>query len=240
MSGHSKWANIKHKKGKMDAVRGKITTKIAREITVAVRLGGSDPTGNMKLKLALTKAKANNIPKENIQRAIQKGLGAADGSNYEELVYEGYGPGGSAVLLNVMTDNRNRTTPEIRALLTRNGGQMGEAGSVAWMFDRKGRMTVDMEGKDEDELMMLALDAGAEDFSEDEDSYEILTSPEDFDAVLQALNEGGIPLASAEVTMIPQNYVELTDETGVKNLQKILDLLDEDDDVQAVYHNWDE
>ena len=184
MSGHSKWANIKRKKGANDAVRGKITTKIGREITVAVRMGGSDPIGNMRLKLALTKAKANNIPKDNIQRAIQKGLGGADGSNYEELIYEGYGPAGTAVMLDIMTDNRNRTAADIRHLFSKNGGNLGETGCVGWMFQKKAVFIIDREAYDDEEnLMMLALEAGADDFKAQEDSFEITADPKDFDAI---------------------------------------------------------
>ena len=242
MSGHSKWSTIKRKKEKTDNQRAKIFTKIGREIAVAVREGGSDPASNSKLKDIISKAKANNVPNDNIDRIIKKAAGDGNADNYEEIMYEGYGPSGIAVIVETLTDNRNRTAGDMRHYFDKFGGNMGQSGCVSFMFDKKGQIIIDKEEyeKDADELMMLALDAGAEDFSEEEDSYEILTSPEDFDAVLQALNEGGIPLASAEVTMIPQNYVELTDETGIKNLQKILDLLDEDDDVQAVYHNWDE
>ena len=240
MSGHSKWANIKFKKGKADALRGKITTKIGREITIAVRMGGPDPTGNMRLKLALSKAKANNIPKDNIKRAIAKGQGATEGSNYEQITYEGYGPAGVAIMVSALTDNRNRTAADVRHVFSK-GGNMGESGCVGWMFKNKGVFTVEKEGApSEDEVLEVALDAGAEDFSEEEDSFEILTDPDSFEEVRKALEDAGIPMISAEVTMIPQNYVTLTDETAVKNLQRTLDLLEDDDDVQAVYHNWDE
>ena len=242
MSGHSKFANIKHKKEKNDAKRGKIFTVIGREIAVAVKEGGPDPNNNSKLRDVVAKAKANNMPNDTIERGIKKAAGNVDAVNYVSCQYEGYGPNGTAIIVEALTDNKNRTASNVRNAFTKGNGNVGTPGCVSFMFDKKGQIIIDKEecDKDADELMMLALDAGAEDFSEEEDSYEILTSPEDFDAVLQALNEGGIPLASAEVTMIPQNYVELTDETGIKNLQKILDLLDEDDDVQAVYHNWDE
>ena len=242
MSGHSKWANIKHKKGKADAARGQITTKIGREITIAVRMGGPDPTGNMKLKLALSKAKANNVPKDNIQRAIQKGQGAADASNYEEITYEGYGPAGVAVMVSTLTDNRNRTASNVRSAFTKGKGNIGTSGCVSFMFDQKGQIIVDKEEceLDADDLMMQALDAGAEDFVEEEDSFEVLTDPDDFSAVRLAMEEAGIPMASAEVTMIPQTYVELTDAKDIANIQKTLDMLDDDDDVQDVYHNWDE
>ena len=210
MSGHSKWANIKRKKGANDAIRGKITTKIGREITIAVRMGGPDPIGNMRLKLALSKAKANNIPKENIQRAIAKGQGAADGSNYEEFTYEGYGPGGIAVLLDIMTDNRNRTAADVRHLFSKHGGNMGQDGCVAWMFKKKAVFVVERETfDDEDELMNLVLEAGAEDFEAMDDAFEITAAPEDFEAVANALEEKGIETASAEVTMVPDNTVHL-------------------------------
>ncbi len=239
MSGHSKWANIKHKKGRMDAIRGKITTKIGREITVAVRLGGSDPTGNMKLKLALAKAKANNIPKDNIQRAIQKGLGSLDGSNYEELTYEGYGPGGVAVLVEILTDNRNRTAADIRHLFSKHGGNLGESGCVAWMFNRKGLFVVDKEsGVDEEELMMLVLDAGAEDFESEDTSFEITTAPEDFEQVQAALEKNNIPTSVAQITMVPETTIELGGDEARKML-KLMEVLEDHDDVQEVYTNFD-
>ena len=239
MSGHSKWANIKHRKGRMDAVRGKVTTKIAREITVAVRMGGSDPTGNMKLKLALSKAKANNIPKENIQRAIQKGLGAAEGGNYEEMVYEGYGPGGSAVMLEIMTDNRNRTAADIRHLFSKHGGNLGETGCVGWMFKKKCLFVVDRETFDnEEELMLLALDAGAEDFKAEDDSFEITGAPEDFDAIQSALEARGIEPGAAEISMIPDTTVHLEGGDAQKML-RLIEALEDHDDVQEVYSNYD-
>ncbi len=239
MSGHSKWANIKHRKGKMDAVRGKITTKISREITVAVRLGGSDPTGNMKLKLAFAKAKANNIPKDNIQRAIQKGAGALDGSNYEELTYEGYGPGGTAILVDILTDNRNRTAADIRHLFTKHGGNLGESGCVAWMFKRKGLFVIEREtGVEEEELMLLALEAGADDFSAEDDSFEITAAPEEFEQVQQALESGGIKTTVAQISMIPDTTVELQDDAAAK-LMRLMEALEDHDDVQEVYANAD-
>ena len=241
MSGHSKWANIKHKKGKADALRGKITTKISREITIAVRMGGADPTGNMKLKLALSKAKANNIPKDNIQRAIQKGAGALEGQSFEEITYEGYGPAGVAMMVSCLTDNRNRTAADVRHVFSKHGGNLGASGCVSYMFKQKGIFAVSAEtGVSEDDLMMIALDAGAEDFSEEEDSYEVLTSPDDFSAVREALEKAGLPIAEAQVAMIPQTYVELTDEQALKDLQRTLDLLDDDDDVTDYWTNWDE
>jgi YebC/PmpR family DNA-binding regulatory protein len=240
MSGHSKWANIKRKKGANDAIRGKITTKIGREITIAVRMGGGDPTGNMRLKLALSKAKANNIPKDNINRAIQKGLGATEGSNYEELMYEGYGPGGTAVMLDILTDNRNRTAADVRHLFSKYGGNLGTTGSVGFMFDERGVLVVEREpGSDEDEMMMIALDAGAEDVKVDDDVYEILTAPNDFSTVREKLEKQGLTFLSAEVAKIPQNTVAVTDPDTVLKIQKMLDLLEENDDVQNVFHNAD-
>ena len=231
MSGHSKWANIKRKKGANDAIRGKITTKIGREITIAVRMGGPDPIGNMRLKLALSKAKANNIPKENIQRAIAKGQGAADGSNYEEFTYEGYGPGGIAVLLDIMTDNRNRTAADVRHLFSKHGGNMGQDGCVAWMFKKKAVFVVERETfDDEDELMNLVLEAGAEAFEAMDDAFEITAAPEDFEAVANALEEKGIETASAEVTMVPDNTVHLEGKDAEKMLA-LVDALEENDDV---------
>lgn len=239
MSGHSKWANIKHKKGKADALRGKITTKISREITIAVRMGGADPTGNMKLKLALTKAKANNIPKDNIQRAIQKGAGALEGSNYEEITYEGYGPAGVAVMVSCLTDNRNRTAADVRHVFTKYGGNLGATGCVGYMFQQKGIFAVSKEtGVDEDELMMIALDAGAEDIKNEEEGYEIVTAPEAYDAVEKALADNNIEVAMSEITMVPDTMAELSEEDAAK-VQKMLDALDDCDDVQDVYTNAD-
>ena len=210
MSGHSKWANIKRKKGANDAIRGKITTKIGREITIAVRMGGGDPTGNMRLKLALSKAKANNIPKDNINRAIQKGLGATEGSNYEELMYEGYGPGGTAVMLDILTDNRNRTAADVRHLFSKYSGNLGQDGCVSWMFKQKAVFLVEKEVfGDEDELMEIVLDAGAEDMKAEDEIFEITAEPNAFDAIEQALAEKGIETASAEVTMVPDTTVSI-------------------------------
>jgi len=239
MSGHSKWANIKRKKGKNDAARGQITTKIAREITVAARMGGGDPTGNMRLKLALSKAKANNIPKENIQRAIQRGLGAGDGANYEEMTYEGYGPGGCAVLIEVMTDNRNRTAADVRHIFTKSGGNLGESGCVSWMFKQKCVFVVDKENfSDEDELMLLALDAGADDFKAEEDSFEITGQPDAFDAIQQVLEAHNIETDVAEITMVPDTTIHLEGADAEKML-RLVELLEEHDDVQAVYANYE-
>ncbi|NLL79152.1 MAG: YebC/PmpR family DNA-binding transcriptional regulator [Clostridiales bacterium] len=242
MSGHSKFANIKHKKEKNDAAKGKIFTIIGREIAVAVKEGGADPANNFKLAKVIAKAKANNMPNDTIERGIKKAAGDAGNVNYEYVTYEGYGPNGIAIIVDALTDNKNRTAANVRSAFTKGNGNIGTPGCVSFMFDKKGQIIIAKEDceLEADDLMMQALDAGAEDFSEEEDSYEILTDPDAFEEVEKALREAGIVMASAEVTMIPQNYVELTDETALKNLQRTLDLLDEDDDVQAVYHNWDE
>lgn len=239
MSGHSKWANIKHKKGKADALRGKITTKISREITIAVRMGGADPTGNMKLKLALSKAKANNIPKDNIQRAIQKGAGALEGQSFEEITYEGYGPAGVAMMVSCLTDNRNRTAADVRHVFSKYGGNLGATGCVGYMFQQKGVFAVSKEtGVEEDDLMMVALEAGAEDIKNEEEGFEIVTTPDTFDAVEKALADAGIEVEMAEITMIPDTMAELSAEDA-ERVQKMLDVLEDLDDVQDVYHNAD-
>ena len=242
MSGHSKFANIKHKKEKNDAAKGKIFTILGREIAVAVKEGGSDPANNFKLSQVIAKAKANNMPNDTIERGIKKAAGDVGNVNYEYVTYEGYGPNGIAIIVDALTDNKNRTAANERSAFTKGNGSIGTPGCVSFMFDKRGQIIIDKEEceMEADDLMMMALDAGAEDFGEEEDSFEILTAPDDLEAVQKALEEAGIVLASAEVTMIPQNYVELTDETALKNLQRTLDLLDDDDDVQAVYHNWDE
>lgn len=242
MSGHSKFANIKHKKEKNDAAKGKIFTIIGREIAVAVKEGGADPNNNSRLRDVIAKAKANNMPNDTIDRGIKKAAGDANSVNYEYVSYEGYGPNGIAIIVDALTDNKNRTAANVRSAFTKGNGSIGTPGCVSYMFDKKGQIIIDKENcsMDGDDLMMLALDAGAEDFSEEEDSYEIITDPDDFSVVREALEKAGIEMAEAEVTMIPQTYVDLTDETAQKNLQRTLDLLDEDDDVQAVYHNWDE
>ena len=242
MSGHSKFANIKHKKEKNDAAKGKIFTIIGRELAVAVKEGGADPDNNSRLRDVIAKAKANNMPNDTIDRGIKKAAGDAGSVNYEYVSYEGYGPSGIAIIVDALTDNKNRTAANVRSAFTKGSGSIGTQGCVSYMFDKKGQIIIDKEEceMDADDLMMLALDAGAEDFSEEEDSYEVITDPDDFSVVWEALEKAGIPMAEAEVTMIPQNYVELTDENAVKNLQRTLDLLDEDDDVQNVYHNWDE
>ena len=239
MSGHSKWANIKHKKGKADALRGKITTKISREITIAVRMGGADPTGNMKLKLALSKAKANNIPKDNIQRAIQKGAGALEGQSFEEITYEGYGPAGVAMMVSFLTDNRNRTAADVRHVFSKYGGNLGATGCVGYMFQQKGVFAVSKEtGVEEDDLMMVALEAGAEDIKNEEEGFEIVTTPDTFDDVEKALADAGIEVEMAEITMIPDTMAELSAEDA-ERVQKMLDVLEDLDDVQDVYHNAD-
>ncbi len=242
MSGHSKFANIKHKKEKNDAAKGKIFTIIGREIAVAVKEGGADPANNSRLRDVIAKAKANNMPNDTIDRGIKKAAGDMGSVNYEVVTYEGYGPNGVAIIVDALTDNKNRTASNVRNAFTKGGGNVGTQGCVSFMFDKKGQIIIDKEEceMDSDSLMMAALDAGAEDFSEEEDSYEVLTAPDDFSVVREALEKEGIPMASAEVTMIPQTWVELTDETDIKNINKTLDLLDEDDDVQQVYHNWDE
>ena len=242
MSGHSKFANIKHKKEKNDAARGKIFTIIGREIAVAVKEGGADPANNSRLRDVIAKAKANNMPNDTIERGIKKAAGNAAAVNYEYVSYEGYGPSGIAIIVDALTDNKNRTAANVRSAFTKGNGSVGTQGCVSYMFDKKGQIIIDREecDMDPDDLMMLALDAGAEDFSEEEDSFEVITDPDSFSQVRQALEAEGIVMAEAEVTMIPQTYVSLTDENDIKNLQKTLDLLDEDDDVQNVYHNWDE
>ena len=242
MSGHSKFANIKHKKEKNDAAKGKIFTMIGREIAVAVKEGGPDPANNFKLAQVIAKAKANNMPNDTIDRGIKKAAGDGNNVNYETATYEGYGPSGTAIIVKCLTDNKNRTAANVRNAFTKGQGSIGTQGCVSYMFDEKGQIIVAKEDCDidADDLMMMALDAGAEDFAEEEDSYEITTAPADFDAVHKALEEQGIVMASAEVSMIPQTYVTLTDEADITNIGRILDLLDDDDDVQEVYHNWDE
>ena len=242
MSGHSKFANIKHKKEKNDAAKGKIFTIIGREIAVAVKEGGPDPANNSRLRDVIAKAKANNIPNDTIDRGIKKAAGDANSVNYEYVSYEGYGPSGTAIIVDALTDNKNRTAANVRNAFTKGKGNVGTPGCVSYMFDKKGQIIIDKENcdMDADDLMMAALDAGAEDFSEEEDSFEIITDPDSFSEVRQALEDAGIEMASAEVTMIPQTYVELTDEQDLYCINKILDLLDADDDVQQVYHNWDE
>ncbi len=242
MSGHSKFSNIKHKKEKNDAAKGKIFTRFGREIAVAVKEGGPDPDNNSKLATLIAKAKANNMPNDTIDRSIKKAAGEGNTAQYVRATYEGYGPKGTAIIVETLTDNKNRTASNVRNAFTKGQGSVGTQGCVSFMFDEKGLIVVDKEDleMDADELMMLAIDAGAEDFSDEEDSYEIITDPQDFDAVLQEIQKNELPIISADVTMIPQTWVELTDEADIKNINRILDFLDEDDDVQNVYHNWDE
>lgn len=242
MSGHSKFANIKHKKEKNDAAKGKMFTIIGKEIAIAVKEGGADPNNNSKLRDVIAKAKANNMPNDTIERGIKKASGEGGNVNYEVITYEGYGPGGTAIIVNTLTDNKNRTAANVKYAFTKGGGNIGTPGCVSYMFDKKGEIIIDREecDMDPDELMMTALDAGAEDFAEDEDSFTILTSPEDFSDVRSALEAAGIPMADADVKMIPQNYVDISNEDDINNLNRILDILDEDDDVQEVFHNWNE
>ncbi|MCR5145681.1 MAG: YebC/PmpR family DNA-binding transcriptional regulator [Lachnospiraceae bacterium] len=242
MSGHSKFANIKHKKEKNDAAKGKIFTIIGREIAVAVKEGGPDPENNSKLRDVIAKAKSNNMPNDTIERGIKKAAGDANSVNYESVTYEGYGPNGTAIIVKALTDNKNRTAANVRSAFTKGKGNMGTQGCVSFMFDEKGQILVSREDcdMDADDLMMIALDAGAEDFNEEEDSFEILTDPADFSAVREALEKEGVVMANAEVTMLPQTYVELTDDEDIYSINKLLGLLDDDDDVQDVYHNWDE
>ena len=243
MSGHSKWHNIQKTKGVADAKRSQIFTKIAREMIVAVKTGGSgDPANNSRLAAVIAKAKANNMPNDTIDRGIKKAAGDLGSVNYENLVYEGYGPNGIAIIVETLTDNKNRTAANVRSAFTKGGGNVGAQGCVSYMFDEKGQIIIDKEEceMDPDELMMIALDSGAEDFSDEEDSYEVITAPEEFSIVRETLEKAGIKMAEAEVTMIPQNYVELSDDEAIKKMNIIIDKLDEDEDVQQVYHNWDE
>ncbi len=241
MSGHSKFANIKAKKEKNDSAKGKIFTRLGKEILVAVKEGGPDINNNSKLRQVVAKAKANNMPNDNIERSIKKAANS-DTAALEAVTYEGYGPNGTAIIVEALTDNRNRAASNIRNAFTKGNGNVGTPGCVSFMFDKKGQIIIAKEDcdKDADELMMLALDAGAEDFAEEDDSYEVTTAPEDFDDVNEALTKEGITFASAEVTMIPQTWVDLTDEADIKSMNKILSLLDDEDDVQNVYHNWNE
>ncbi len=242
MSGHSKFANIKHKKEKNDSTKGKIFTKLGREIAVAVKEGGPDPNSNSRLKDIVAKAKSNNMPNDTIDRSIKKAAGDANAVNYEFVTYEGYGPNGIAIIVEALTDNKNRTASNVRNAFTKGNGNVGTPGCVSFMFDKKGQIIIDKEECDmeADELMMIALDAGAEDFAEEDDSFEVLTDPDSFSEVRETLEKAGIPMAQADVTMIPQTWVELTSDQDIKMMNRTLDLLDEDDDVQEVYHNWDE
>lgn len=240
MSGHSKWASIKHKKGAEDAKRGKIFTKIMREITAAARSGGGDPTGNPRLRAAIQAARAANMPKNNIENAVKKGTGELEGVSYEELTYEGYGPGGTAVLVDVMTDNKKRSAAEIRYLFSKNGGNMAEAGSVAWGFQKKGMIIIPKEGVDGDKVMEIALEAEAEDVKDvpEDKTYEVYTTPSSFEKVKEAFDKAGIKYSIAEVTMVPQNYIRLTGKDAEQML-KLMQALEDHDDVQKVYANFD-
>ncbi len=240
MAGHSKWSTIKRKKAKVDAQRGKIFTRFAREIIVAARQGGGDPENNTSLKVAIQRAKEANIPNENITRAIQKGTGELGGANYEEIIYEGYGPGGIAVMIEIMTDNRNRTAGEIRHIFSKNDGSLGESGCVAWMFQEKGLIVIEKENNEinEDDLMLLAIESGADDFKVEEDSFEVTSLPGDLQTVREALEKEGIKVALAEVTMIPQNTIKLEGKEA-ELMMKLMDALEEHDDVQDVYANFE-
>jgi YebC/PmpR family DNA-binding regulatory protein len=238
MSGHSKWHTIKHKKGAADAKRGKIFTRIIKELTVAARAGGGDPDSNPRLRTIIAEAKSVNMPAENIKRAVRRGTGEEPGMSYEEVMYEGYGPGGAAVLVDVLTDNKNRTVGEIRHILSKNGGNLGAENSVAWMFDRKGYIVVEKSKADEETLMNAALEAGADDLRDDGDSWEIISAPEAYQPVLDAVRAVGVEPASAEVAMLPQNYVKLEGRPATQ-MVKLMEALDEHDDVRHVWSNFD-
>ncbi len=239
MSGHSKWSTIKHKKAAQDAKRGKIFTKLIKEITVAARLGGGDPAANPRLRAAIDAAKSQNMPKNNIERAIKKGTGELEGVSYEEVTYEGYGPGGVAVLVETITDNRQRTVAEVRHIFAKRGGSMGEPGSVAWIFEKKGLIVIEKSKVDEDTLMDAALDAGAEDIQDSGTEWEIETRPENLEKVKNALEAAGIEILSAEVSMVPSNTIEIQDEKQAEQLMKLMNALEDNDDVQNVYANFD-
>ncbi len=240
MSGHSKWNNIKHKKEKADAQRGKIFTKVGREIAVCVKQGGPDPTMNTRLKDIIAKAKANNVPNDNIERIIKKAAGEGDGNNYEDITYEGYGPNGTAVIVKTLTDNRNRTAGDLRHYFDKFGGNLGQSGSVSWQFKTKGLIVIEAEDVDEDELMEIALESGADDISNEGEVFEVYTDPADFSVVLEGIQAAAkYNILSAQVEMIPDTYITLTDEDSIKNMQKLLDILNDNDDVQEVYHNCD-
>jgi YebC/PmpR family DNA-binding regulatory protein len=239
VSGHSKWSTIKRKKGAADAKRGKIFTRLIKEITVAARMGGGDPDGNPRLRSAIAIAKSENMPKDNIARAIKKGTGELEGEVYEEITYEGYGPGGVAVLVDCMTDNKNRTVAEVRYFFSKSGGNLGESGCVSWMFDRKGSILVDKATIDEEKLMDLALEAGAEDVVDEESEFLVLTEPDDFEAVREALQQEGVETLEASIGMIPQNVVEIKEEKVAKQVMRLLDNLEDFEDVQNVYANFD-
>ena len=239
MSGHSKWSTIKRKKGAADAKRGRIFTRLIKEITVAARMGGGDPDGNPRLRSAVATAKAENMPKDNIDRAIKKGTGELEGAVYEEISYEGYGPGGVAVMVECMTDNKNRTVADIRHSFSKSGGNLGESGCVAWMFDKKGSILIDKSAIDEEELMDKALEAGAEDVIEEENVFQVITAPDDFEAVREALQSESLEFIEAAVSLIPQNTVDITEEKTAKQVLRLLESLEDHDDVQSVSANFD-
>ncbi|MDX6558799.1 MAG: hypothetical protein QOF72_1848, partial [Blastocatellia bacterium] len=238
MSGHSKWHSIKHKKGATDAKRGKLFTKFIKEITVAARTGGGDPDANARLRKAILDAKAGNMPNDTIDRAVRRGTGAEEGVNYEEITYEGYGPGGVAILIEAVTDNRNRTVAEIRHMLSKNGGNLGEAGSVGWLFEKKGYIVVEKTAKPEDDLFEIAIEAGADDLRDDEDNFEIITSPDNFEGVQSAIKSAGIEPQMAEVSMVPQTYVKL-EGGNAQQMLRLMEAIEDHDDVQKVYANFD-
>lgn len=239
MSGHSKWSTIKRKKGAIDAKRGKIFTRLIKEITVAARMGGGDPIGNPRLRSAIAVAKAENMPKDNIERGIKKGTGELEGAIYDEITYEGYGPGGVAILVDCMTDNKNRTVADVRHFFSKSGGNLGESGCVSYMFDKKGLILVDKAGVSEEELMDHALEAGAEDVVEEETEFQVLTAPEDFDAVREALQEKGVSFLEASVSMVPKNTVDIAEEKVARQLLSLLEKLEDHEDVQNVHANFD-
>ena len=241
MSGHSKWSNIKNRKGKQDALKGKVFTKLARAITVAVREGGPDPGYNSSLATAIEKAKAQNMPNDNIDRALKAGMGALDGQHFETITYEGYGPSGTAFMVQCLTDNKNRTAADVRHYFSKNNGNLGTTGCVGYLFDRKGVISIELDDKiDEEALMMTALEVGADDFEVEDDSYEVTTAPEDFIQVLNGLKEAGYTNIKGDIMYIPQTYIKVEDEENVKFIERLIDALDENDDVQEIYHNWDE
>jgi YebC/PmpR family DNA-binding regulatory protein len=239
VSGHSKWSTIKRKKGAIDAKRGKIFTRLIKEIIVAARMGGGDPDANPRLRSAIVSAKAENMPKDNIDRAIKKGTGELEGAVYEEITYEGYGPGGVAILVDCMTDNKNRSVADIRHYFSKSGGNLGEFGCVSWMFSKKGTILIDKEAIGEEELMDKALEAGAEDVVEEENIYQVLSAPEDFETVREALKDAGLDFIEASVAMVPQTIVEINEEKPAKQILRLLESLEEHDDVQNVYANFD-
>ena len=241
MSGHSKWSNIKNRKGKQDALKGKVFTKLARAITVALREGGPDPGYNSSLATAIEKAKAQNMPNDNIDRALKAGMGALDGQHFETITYEGYGPSGTAFMVQCLTDNKNRTAADVRHYFSKNNGNLGTTGCVGYLFDRKGVISIELDDKiDEEALMMTALEVGADDFEVEDDSYEVTTAPEDFIQVLNGLKEAGYTNIKGDIMYIPQTYIKVEDEENVKFIERLIDALDENDDVQEIYHNWDE